>query len=265
MSIEIQKELKEIQELYKSNARSLTYNALIYGGMGVGKTKLLETCRKPVLVFSFDPGGTITIRDDIAKGDIIADTRYEEEDPKAPSAAELWDREYSRLKRAGVFKNIGTLAIDSGTTWASAIMNLTLKKSGRTGGVPQQNDYLPTMVVMENAIKDMCSLPCDFLFLCHEDTDKDEASGKMFIGPLLIGKLKYRIPILFDEVYCAMSKETSAGVNYHLLTRSTGLYKARTRLGRGNLFEMYEEQNIKKLLQKAGYDTSDKQLTPTTT
>lgn len=258
MPLDVQKELSAIRDMYTNNSRTKTFNALIYGGMGTGKTKLLETCRKPVFDFSFDPGGTTTIRDAIAKGDIIADTRYEGEDPKNPTAADLWDKEYSRLKSGGIFNSIGTLCVDSGTTWTSAIMNYTLKKAGRVGGTPQQNDYLPTMVVMENAIKDMCSLPCDFIFICHEDSDKDEATGKMFIGPLLIGKLKYRIPILFDEVYCAMSKETSSGVNYHLLTRSTGLYKARTRLGRGGLFEMYEEQDIKKLLNKAGYDTSDK-------
>jgi hypothetical protein len=72
--------------------------------------------------------------------------------------------------------------------------------------------------------------------------------------------LKYRIPILFDEIYYACTKESSAGVKYFFLTRATGLYKARTRLGKGGLFETYEEQDIKALLKKAGYDTSDKQI-----
>jgi hypothetical protein len=258
MSLDIKKELSDIQAMYKDNARTNTFNALIYGPMGTGKTNVLKTARQPILVHSFDPGGTKTIKNEVDAGKIFADTRFEVEDPENPTAFAAWDKEYERLKKGGMFDKIGTFCIDSGTTWSSAAMNVTLKKAGRAGGTPQQNDYLPTMCILENAIKDMTSLPCDCILICHEDTDKDEASGKMFVGPLFIGKLKYRIPILFDEIYYATTKETSAGVNYFFLTRSTGLYKARTRLGRGGLFDTYEKQDIKYLLKKAGYNADDK-------
>lgn len=259
--LDVVKTLDEIRSMYKQSARTMSFNALVYGGMGSGKTHLLLTARRPILHISFDPGGSKTLRDEIEQGWIISDTRFEEEDPKKPKVAELWDKEYEKWKLGGLFNSIGTLAVDSGTTWASAIMNLTLKRAGRTAGTPQQNDYLPTMSVMENMVKDMCTLPCDFVFICHEDMDKDEASGKMYIGPLLIGKLRYRIPLLFDEIYSAQAKQASGGeVKYSLLTRNSGLYTARTRLGKGGLFETYEEQDIKKLLKKAGYSTDDKVL-----
>ena len=258
MPLDIKQTLDEIRGLYKNNARTSTYNALIYGPMGSGKTNLLKTCRLPVLVHSFDPGGSTTIRDEVAAGKIIVDNRYEVDNVKFPHVAADWDKEYDRLKRGGIFEQLGTFAIDSGTTFSQAFMNAVLAKANRAGGTPQQNDYLPTMVMLENAIKDMTALPCDFIMLCHEDTDKDEATGRMFVGPAFIGKLKYRIPILFDEIYFASATETSSGPNYKLLTRTTGLYKARTRLGRGGLFETYEEQDIKRLLKKAGYSTEDK-------
>ena len=258
MSLDIKKELSDLQAMYKSNPRTNSFNALIYGPMGTGKTNVSRTCRGPVLIHSFDPGGTTTVRDEIEKGSIYVDTSFENEDPMNPTAFANWDRAYHRLKQGGMFDKIGTYIIDIGTTWSSAAMNVVLKKAGRPGGTPQQNDYLPTMVLLENAIKDITSLPCDVILIAHEDTDKDEASGKMFVGPLFIGKLKYRIPILFDEIYYACTKETSQGVLYHFLTRATGLYKARTRLGKGGLFETYETQDIKALLKKAGYDASDK-------
>jgi len=260
MSLDIQKELSELQNMYKDNARTNSFNALIYGAMGTGKTNIARTCRKPVLIHSFDPGGTKTVRDEVEKGTVYVDNRFENEDAMNPSAFNNWDKEYHRLKQGGMFDKIGTFIIDSATTWSGAAMNVTLKKAGRQGGTPQQNDYLPTMVLLENAIKDITSLPCDVILICHEDTDKDEASGKMFVGPLFIGKLKYRIPILFDEIYYACTKETSSGVNYFFLTRATGLYKARTRLGKGGLFETYETQDIKALLKKAGYNTEDKTI-----
>ncbi len=260
MGLDIKKEFEDIKKMYDSHDRNKSFNALVYGPMGSGKTNLVRTCRGPVLIHSFDPGGTKTVRDEIEAGHVFADTRYEDEDPLKPTAFENWDREYHRLKNGGLFDKIGTFVIDSATTWSSAAMNVVLKRAGRLGSQPFQQDYLPAMVLIENAIKDMTTLPCDCLLLCHEDADKDEASGKMFVGPLFVGKLKYRVPILFDEVYYACTKETSSGVNYHLLTRSTGLYKARTRLGKGGLFDTYEVQDIKALLKKAGYDTSDKQI-----
>jgi len=260
MSLDIKIEAAAIRKMYSESVSKDTFNAIIYGGMGSGKTNLLRTARMPVLVHSFDPGGTKTIRDEIEKGKILVDNRYETEDPMFPSAFAAWDAEYHRLKRGEVFKQIGTYAIDSATTWAAAAMNAVLKKAGRCGSQPFQQDYLPAMTMIENAIRDMTTLPCDCILICHEDTDKDEASGRMFVGPLFVGKLKYRVPILFDEVYYATTKETSNGVQYSLLTRSTGLYKARTRLGRGGLFETYEVQDIKALLKKAGYATEDKPI-----
>lgn len=256
--LEVKKSLAEIQQMYKEDPRQRSFNALVYGGMGTGKTRLLRTCRQPVLVHSFDPGGQRTNEDQIKAGQIIADTRFENEDPMKPTAFEAWDKEYHRLKALGAFNYVGTFAIDSATTWSQAAMNVILKKAGRLGGPPFQQDYLPAMSLIENAVKDFVTLPCDCVLICHEDSDKDEATGKIFIMPLFVGKLKYRIPVLFDEVYVAMSKETSKGTQYQLLTRSTGLYKARSRIGRDGRFEMYEEPDVKNLLRKAGYDSNDR-------
>jgi len=258
MAIDIKKEFADIRAMYDSSAQQKSYSALIYGDFGTGKTELSKTCRLPVHTDSFDPGGTKTVRDEIKAGKILADVRFEVEDPMRPSAFALWDREYHRRKRDGYFGQIGTYFLDSSTTWASAAMNVILQKAGRLGGPPFQQDYLPAMSMIENAIKDMMTLPCDVILTAHLDVDKDEATGRMFVGPLFVGKLKQRIPVLFDELYCMQTKNTSAGIVYNLLTRSDGTFKARTRLGKGGLFETYEKPDIKALLKKAGYPTDDK-------
>lgn len=261
MALDIQKEVSELQQMYAESVNSKTFNAIVYGGFGTGKTSLLKTCRLPVYIDSFDPGGTKSIRGDIDAGRIVADTRWEVEDPKAPTAFEKWDQVYHKRKREGFFNHFGTYALDSATTWSDAAMNVILKKAGRAGGHPFQNDYSPVMAMLGTAIRDMLTLPCDVILICHDDIDKDEGSGRMFIGPLFTGKThRIKMPLLFDEVYCAMTKETSGSVNYQLLTRATGLYKARTRLGSDGRFQMYEDQNIKALLTKAGYPTDDKPL-----
>lgn len=252
-------EFEEIRKTYEQeSAKQKTFKALVYGGMGVGKTNLLKTCRRPILVDSFDPGGTKTIRSEIEEGWIMADVRWEDEDPMAPTKITAWDKVYHQRKRSGLFDKLGTYAIDSATTLAGAAMNEVLKKAGRLGGPPFQQDYLPAMAIVESIVRDITNLPCDVILIAHEDVDKDEVSGRMFVGPSFVGKLRGRVPILFDEVYCALSKETSSGVQYSLLTKATGMYRARTRLGKGGIFETYEVQDIKALLKKVGYSTEDK-------
>jgi len=200
------------------------------------------------------------LRDEIEAGSILVDTRYENEDPRNPTAFKLWDDEFHRLKKLDFFSNLGTFAVDSVTTWAQCAMNAVLKKSGRAGGTPQQNDWLPQMMMLENAMRDFVSLPCDCILIGHDDVTKDEASGRMFVSLMITGKLSRRVPLLFDEIYCAQTKETSKGIEYQLLTRATGMYQARSRLGKGGELETYEKPDIKAILAKVGFSTKDKEL-----
>uniref|UniRef100_A0A6M3K2H4 Putative ATPase domain containing protein n=1 Tax=viral metagenome TaxID=1070528 RepID=A0A6M3K2H4_9ZZZZ len=266
--LEIEAEAKKLQKMYQDDPRSKSFNAIIYGGFGTGKSSLLRTCRRPILVDSFDPGGSKVLDGymDI-KGwpeeyklddEIYKDTRFEVEDPSRPTAAKLWDEEYHRRKRMGFFDQIGTYAVDSMTTLAQDIMYSIMQKAGRAGGTPFQQDWLPQMTVIENFMRDMVSLPCDCILIGHDDADKDEATGRMFIGLMITGKLKRRVPLLFDEIYSAQTNETSSGIEYKLLTRSTGLYQARTRLGKGGELDTYEKPDIKNILRKVGLPTEDK-------
>lgn len=249
--LDVRKELSEIRNMYDASTEDSGTNFLVYGGFGTGKTTLITTCREPILIHSFDPGGTESITDALKTKEIYVDTRYEGEDPLKPTVWEKWDKEFNRLYNGDVLNTIGTFVIDSGTTWAQAALNLIIKKAGRAGGAPFQQDYLPAMTLMENAIRKIMSAKCDFLFICHEDVTEDKTLGKMFIGPQLTGKLRQRIPLLFSELYVATASVSSSGVEYRLLTQATGLYRARTRMGNNGKFETYEKPDITYLLKKA--------------
>lgn len=247
--------LNNLMDHYNTDARSQAFNAIIYGDIGSGKTKLLASCPRPILIHSFDPGGVLTLRkesDFNKEGGIYVDTRFENEDAKNPSAYALWEKEFDMLRKKDVFSEIGTYAIDSATTWADALMNSVLKKNGRAAGVPQQMDWMVQMNTIRDALKAFCSLPCNCILTAHVDYDKDEASGRMVAGPMLTGKLKQKIPLLFDELYRTVAQRTAKGTEYTLQTQADSMYRARTRLGTGGLFEPNEVPDITALLKKAG-------------
>ncbi len=252
MSLDIKVELDKLKTMYDNDKSQDSFNLLLLGESGTGKTTLTTTCRKPVLIDSFDPGGTKGLKKEIEAGSIFVDTRWEKEDPTHPQAFKAWELEFERRLKEGFFNELGTYVLDSSTTWSAAIMNSILKKAGIPGQAPRfTHDYGPQKIIIRNKLQKMFSLPCDFILTGHLEAQKDEVSGKVKWRFLTTGKGVVTIPLLFDEIYVTTTKETSKGVTYQLLTARTSTYLAATRIGRG-IFETYEKPDIMYLLKKAG-------------
>lgn len=250
-------EFNKLSAIYDASPMATTFNALIYGEVGTGKTQILSTARPPILIHSFDPGGTKTIRHLIRSaanptGSIVVDDRFENEDSRTPTAYELWKKEASRLEREGIFSVIGTYVIDSATMWGEAIMNQTMKEQKNTTTVPSQREYQLQMTAIKQAVKDLCGLPCDFILTGHVDIKKDEITGRIKSGPMLTGKLQESLPALFDEVWVTSAQGSGEKITYSVLTCNDGYWKARTRLGSNGLLQPKEVPNICAILQKVG-------------
>ncbi len=263
-NINIQKAAKNLRDMYKT---STSNNFLIYGGTGAGKTTLIRTARTPILVHSFDPDGTralegkintIPYDTNIDNGKIMVDTRFEHEDPLKPTVFKLWLKEMEKLKAMKMFDHLGTFVLDSLTTFGSSILNSVMADDSRAGATPQQNDWLPQMVRIENSIRQILSLPCDFILIAHDAKVKDEISGKLQTDLLVTGKLTRRIPTLFSEQYHAEAIEKASGVERVLLTAKTGSYYAKTGMGKNGELATREPADIKAMLRKCGRTADDK-------
>lgn len=255
------KELKQVKEHYESDSRQNSFNLLLLGESGSGKTFLSRTCRAPIHIDSFDPGGTKGLTQEINEGRVIVDSRYECDDPKSPKAYLEWQRVMAHRIRIGYFNYIGTYILDSATTWSDAIMNQILKAAGIPGQAPRfTKDYGPQKIEIRNNLQTLLNLPCDFILTGHLEAQKDEVVGSVKYRFLTTGKGDVTIPLLFDEIYVALAEQKGMkGVEYKLLTQKNGLYTAATRIGRDK-FDTFEQPDIKALLKKAGHPCEDKPL-----
>lgn len=276
-------EAQKLRDLYKNGQSQKNFSLLVVGNHGTGKTLLLSTARKPVHIDSFDPGGTKPLRDLIDSGDIIVDTKYENEDPFSPTMFPIWESDFLQRVNRGYFKDFGTYVLDSFSAWSNSAMYhvmKTPKEKGRvhTGDAPDYfSDYNPQKYLVRNRMRKIIALTqfCNVIVTGHLK-DKTEAwrdnSGQMHestVGYELnaVGTNVFDIPNLFDEVYISQPKEVvemnedkkaERKLKYLLITASLEKYKGKTRIGRGK-FAVEEEMDLVKLTKKCGWYQEDKE------
>lgn len=252
-----QTEFSKIMEAYNKKSRD-NFTALIYGQFGSGKTQMLTTARRPIVLEVFDPKGWIgpEVKRGIEEGWIFP-TDWSGDRMDAPEQYRKWELRLKSWVNGGFLNTIGTYAIDSISTWSRAMMNQIVKARDRKYLVPAQQDYMVVLNRLIDVILTMSNQECDFIMTGHMEMEKDEEGGGWISNLALFKSLRKDVPLLFTEKWLLLPQLAGTEVNYRVLTQNTGRHLASTRIG-GGKFDMYEEPDIKKLLKKAGWDTSDK-------
>jgi hypothetical protein len=268
MAYDAAAELNRVREFYKGDKLQKRFSALVTGETNAGKTFLLHTARRPVHIDSFDPGGTKGLRDLIASGDVIADTRYENDDPFDPKAYADWKKATDIRFQIGYYNQFGTYCLDSATTFGIAVMNYGLANKGRAGEAAQMRvDYQPQKTEMTNYFRKLMNLPCDFILTGHlremrkvlsVDTKTGVVREEVKFRFYTTGQAVVTIPLLFDEIYVITGKPGPNGPRREMLIDSLGEYIARSRLKSKGLLNSIEPPDIKALLKKSGFEYGDK-------
>ncbi len=258
--LNVQEEFSALRKRFEEDPGRHTFNALICGELGTGKTHLLKTARKPVLGAFFDPGGYKTLEDEIERGEVIP-LKYDGDDPFKPWAFRQFTQDFFELERKGLYNHIGTYALDSSTMFGEAILNYFVNKRGAAGKVPDgKQDYMPQKNEIRNWLNKILALPCDVIVTGHLESEKDEVTGRVAYRYATTGKGTFLFPALFDEVYVMSAEETSQGIKRSIITAATGRYLARSRLAQNGKIDAYMPPDIKNILKQACYPTEDKPL-----
>lgn len=140
------------------------------------------------------------------------------------------------------------------------------------GAAPRRNhDYVPQKAQIGVWLKRILSLPCDVIVTGHlygvyetthvddgtlHGTTEERLTAYRFMST---GKGTVTIPLPFSEMWVMLPKPSSRGIEYQILTGRSGLHLGTTRIGREGRFALFEPADIKKLLKKAGWPTTDKE------
>lgn len=232
------------------------FSAFIMGYYSSGKTTLLGTARGPIVIASFDPRNTIVLeqlfKDDIGKRIFIRE--YWTEDLDNPSAFKRWQQDMREDKRTGLFKEIGTYAIDSMTTWIDAIVTQFCATNGRDGGKLEIQDYQIIYTSVKKGIRHCQNLGCDFLMTAHLIDEKDDKTGRVWAQIDTYNRLRSRVPLLFTEKWLINANKDE----FTIITQTVGKTKAGTQIGAKSFKKAGEKADIKYLLKKANYPHEDR-------
>ncbi len=203
------------------STENIKLKAAVYGKTGTGKTTFGSTFPKP-LFLDLDRGMLAT-RD--------MECRYIElprpQDARTGNTlyVQWWKDIMEATKFAISDEDSESIIVDS-MTWIgeASIGSITMgRKPGFDDWTAHYNKLRDFTFLLKECNKNV-------LFICHDQVEKDELTGKVWMLPMIQGQMRGKFGDLFDEFYYSDVVEISGNQEYRLLCRSTTIFTAKSRL-----------------------------------
>ena len=202
---------------------------LVYGEAGAGKTTLIKTLPKP-LILSAEAGLLSLRRENLPFIEIhtVEELRV----------AARW------LECSEEGKQFESVALDSISEIAEVVLSTEkmLNKDGRTA-YGNMND------TMTKVIRSFRDLPNRHVYFSAKMEKAQDETGAMLFSPSMPGKtLTQSLPFFFDEVFALrVGKNDKGEPQRMLMCRPDGLWSAKDRAG---VLEMWEEPDLGAVIEK---------------
>ena len=214
-----------------SDAHTNGVKIVVYGQAGAGKTSLIPTLPKPVIISA--EGGLLSISD--------SNTPFVEVNSmESLKEAYMWVAE---SKEAEVFESV---AIDSLSEIAEVV--LAYEKRNNKDGRAAYGEMQAQVIEIMRAFRDLKGKHVFFSAKCEKSQDE---TGRVLYAPSMPGnKLAQQIPYLVDEVFALRVEKDADGVSQRaLMCDSDGLWIAKDRSGK---LSSWEAPDLGDIIAKIG-------------
>ena len=204
---------------------------LVYGQAGAGKTTLIKTLPKPIVLSA--EGGLLSIQD--------ADLPYIE----IGSMDDLMEA-YEWLTGSAEAKGYGSVALDS----ISEIAEVVLNSEKKIAKDPRQA-YGAMQEKMADVIRAFRDLPDRHVYMSAKLEKTQDEMGRVTYAPSMPGnKTGQALPYFFDEVLALRVEKDSDGASQRaLMCDSDGLWLAKDRSGK---LGAWEAPDLGEIIAKIG-------------
>lgn len=227
---EIEKVFGEVKKM--PNAKEIVahpHSFLLLGDIGSGKTTQLKTLPGKKFAYLFDSNAILSLQgSDIDYEEFFPDQLNLNVKSLGKGLGESvtnyrnmrfqeWQKDFTQKVESGFFDPYNVIAMDSATTFLDLIMDHVLTINGRAGQWPHQDDYGPQMVTFRNVCRTLMSLKKIIFMTGHMEMRQDDLSKKIFRQPVMTGRLKNQIPLLFSDIFVTSSEVDQKGNVKHLI------------------------------------------------
>lgn len=215
----------------KQADQNTAHRILVLGDTGGGKTTQFLTLPGKKFMYAFDSNSLLSIRGyDVDYEEVLPDrlnlsvrSLSKDKGDKTTNHQNTvyveWEKDFDERMREGFFDQYDAIGIDSGTTLLDLIMDRVLTINGRGGSWPQQDDYGPQMNIFTNIVRTFTSMGKTFYMTGHLEYKQEELSKRIFRQPLMTGRLRVKIPLLFSDIFLAEAKNDGQNnITYMLQT-----------------------------------------------
>ena len=221
------------------NAKEVTgldrgYKILVLGNAGSGKTTQFGTLPGRKFAYLFDPNAILSLRgmdvdyeewlpDRVPMKVVPLDRQSRSRAKSAPSQTLYaeWERDVEKKLREGFFDQYDWIMFDSLTTFADMVMDQVLAMQGKAGQWPERDDWAPQMMAIKSVVREFAALGKNIYFTGHVEVRQDELTGRLLQTPVMTGRLKVMLPMLFSELLYAEARTDpkSGEVSFVLQTK----------------------------------------------